>query len=158
MKKIIATAAAAAALLAVAAPASAAVSTYGNLGYTNITDAGFNLGAVTARLGAQFNPYIGVEAEGAFGVVKDSGVKLDSSLAAYVVGFWPVSSNADLFARIGYGHVRFNVGSTDSTNYGVGGQYFWGKNGVRVDYTRIDPTLSGASNADAWTVAYVRKF
>ena len=46
----------------------------------------------------------------------------------------------------------------DSWNYGVGGQYsFDGKNGVRADYTRHD-FKDSSTNADVWSVAYVRKF
>ena len=58
-------------------------------------------------------------------------------------------------------HRAAGVSSTakaDSINYGVGAQYSWGANGIRGDYTRHDFRGSGADEADAWTVAYVRKF
>ena len=46
----------------------------------------------------------------------------------------------------------------ESWNYGVGGQYFFDdKNGVRADYTRHD-FKDSSTDANTWSVSYVRKF
>ena len=90
--------------------------------------------------------------------------------AAYVVGYYPVTPNFDLFARLGYGttalkrtfvlapNISVNKFSAESVNYGVGGQYFLdGKNGLRVDYTRQDYN-KGIRTDDTWSVGYTRRF
>ena len=91
-------------------------------------------------------------------------VELKHQLAAYVVGFAPVSANTDVFARFGYGTTKIKgsalgVSASDdgsSWNYGVGAQHhFDGVNGVRIDWTRHD---FDGGNADVWAVAYTRKF
>ncbi|MDB5459632.1 MAG: hypothetical protein JWO72_1373, partial [Caulobacteraceae bacterium] len=154
--------AAVAAVSAVAAPAFAQVSlapvTYeGSLGYTGIHLNGADLGAINLRGTANFGKYVGIEGEGAFGVNDQNGttngvstkLHLNSEYAAYGVARWPVLPNADLFARVGYGHSDIKATASlrgvsasqsygvDSVNYGVGGEYFFdGKNGLRVDYTR----------------------
>ena len=185
MKSLVAFAALAA-VAAVAAPASAQSIadlkpvTYNlSAGYTGITDAGNNFGAVTLRAGADFGKYVGVEAEGAFGVMDGGGslggatikTHLNHEYAGYGVVRYPVLPNADLFARVGYGHSEIKVSGSangasfaqtagdDSVNYGVGGRYmFDGKNGLRLEWTRYDFQARGAADADAWTVSYVRKF
>ena len=178
----------AAATLAVfaAAPALAqplnfnGITSYGTLGLgdynsSNGNGADSNFGAVTARLGARFGPYIGIEGElsGGFNDAHpDIGgtrsiANLRDQYAAYAVGFLPILPNADLLARIGYGasdlhvnqplHSAFNVYDT-SWNAGVGGQYFVdGQNGVRVDYTRETADRSDL-DANVFSLAYVRKF
>ena len=182
MKIVLTTAAAAAAALLAAAPALAdpdpapeAVTTYGALGYSDVNGDSANLGAITGRIGARWGRYFGAEGELSGGVTHDTAhisgvntrVRINSQLAAYAVGYLPLSPNADLFARLGYGETRLNVstpgtgagGEHASLNYGVGGQYFIdGANGVRADYTRMN--FAGHSNLDAnvWSLAYVRKF
>lgn len=177
--------AAAAVALAAAVPATGQAQTtettsfYGSLGYSQTDLDGLKLGAITGRLGARFGPYLGVEGEGGFGVNDDRlaaatiggmpfDVELKSTFAAYAVGYLPVSPNADLYARLGYGttRIRGSVGGTgslsmtdgdESWNYGVGGQYFFdGKNGVRADYTRHE--FARGDDANTWSVGYVRKF
>jgi outer membrane immunogenic protein len=183
MKSLIAVAALAAA--AVAAPAFAQtvptylapVSYYASAGYTGINWLGNNLGAVTLRAGADLGKYVGVEGEAGFGVA-DAGLSypgigsaklhLDNQYAGYVVGRYPVLPNANLFARVGYGHDQIKASATgvnsvttgeDSLNYGVGGQYlFDAKNGLRLEWTRYDFRATGSTPADAWTLSYVRKF
>lgn len=170
--------AAVAAISAVAAPAFAQTSFFapvsyeGTVGYTSISQYGGTLGAVDLRAAANFGAYAAIEGEGAFGV-SDANVtggaklRLNNEYAAYGVARWPVIANANLFARLGYGHsdVKATAGSlsastgVDSVNYGVGGEYFLdGKNGVRVDYTRYDFQSTGSKDADTWSVGYVRKF
>jgi hypothetical protein len=163
-------------------PGSDNVSVYATLGYTNVTtgvndgdDDDFNFGTATARVGVRFHRYVGVEGEVGIGIDGDAEVvtagrievDLATQYAGYVVGFLPLSSNADLLARVGYGSVEFRLdggGFNDvsddngSLNYGVGAQYRFDRaNGIRVDFTRYD--LSGAgADANAFSIAYVRRF
>lgn len=179
MNKIV-IAAAAASLGLFTAPAfaqDAAVSqtgVYGNLGYSHLDPNGSELNALHGRIGGRFGPYVGVEAEGAFGVGHhnttvgglNARTSLGHEIAGYAVGFYPVTPNFDVFARIGYGntHVNTTVAGVesrfnhDSINYGAGGQYFFtGKDGVRAEYTRNDYRDS-AGHANVWSVSYVRRF
>ena len=183
--------AAAVAALLVATPTFAqdfSTTTYVNLGYTNfalsevddeeVEDVDFNLGTITGRLGARFNNYFGVEGELGIGV-KDqeetSGTsrfttKLNYEAAAFVVGYLPVSPNAELFARAGVGTTELEFefsgpgaavgdsGTESLFGLGVGGQYFFdGVNGVRGDYTRYTGD-DDSFDFDALSVSYVRKF
>ncbi|WP_333586710.1 porin family protein [Phenylobacterium sp.] len=179
MKSLILATAAVAALAAVPAAASAQSMNqpeiYGALGYAHADADDVALGAIQGRLGAKFNPYFGVEGELAFGVKDDSiavapgvsaDVELNHSAALYAVGFLPVSPNADLFARVGYGTTEAEVSAAgvsakadgESWNFGVGGRYFLdGQNGFRADYTRQEFQNDGGK-ADVWSLAYVRKF
>lgn len=178
MKSLIALAATTALTLAVPAIASAQslspTTVYGSLGYANANIDDVNLGAIQGRVGARFGQYLGVEGELAAGVKEDSvsvagtsvDVKLQHQAAIYGVGYLPVSPQADLFARVGYGTSKIKASAAgtsaaddgESWNYGVGGQYFLDdKNGVRVDYTRHD-FKDSSENADVWAVGYTRKF
>lgn len=147
---------------------------YGSLGYAHTNFDDLNLGAIQGRLGYRITPYLGVEGELAGGVKGDSvtvaGTTVDFDLkhqaAIYGVGFLPVSENADLIARVGYGTAKIegSAGGAaisadgDSWNYGLGGQWrFDAQNGVRLDWTRHD-FKDGGDNADVWSVGYVRKF
>jgi hypothetical protein len=185
--KLLITAAAVAAVSAVSAPAFAQVDaaffapvTYeGTIGYTGINTQGVDLGAIDLRAAANFGKYVGLEGEGAFGVSDQNGMvgnvstklHLNDEYAAYGVARWPVLPNGNLFARVGYGHSDIKATASlngvsasathgyDSFNYGVGGEYFFdGKNGLRVDYTRLDFQTNGFKDADTWSVGYVRKF
>jgi hypothetical protein len=172
-------AAGALAALGVAAPvladdANLNFSGYGTLGLDDINGDHANTAAVTGRLGARFGPYVGVEGEASGGFTSGgtdlNGAHADISTrdqyAAYAVGFVPVMSDADLFARIGYGardvHVSepatsFTV-NAPSWNIGGGGQYFFDpKDGVRAEYTRWNADERDL-NANVWSLAYVRKF
>ncbi len=186
MKSLIALAAVAA-VSAVAAPAFAqsaadfAPVTYqASVGYTGISASGADLGAINLRGSAFFGKYLGLEGEGAFGVNDETAsyngvtakLHLNSEYAGYGVVRYPVLANANLFARVGYGHsdIKATVSSgatsasatagVDSFNYGVGGEYFFdAKNGLRVDYTRFDfQGHTGLNDADTWSVGYVRRF
>jgi outer membrane immunogenic protein len=186
VKSLIAVAAVAA-VSAIAAPAFAQINaatfgpvTYeGSVGYTGINLNGVDLGAVDVRAAANFGKYVGIEGEGAFGVNDQNGtvgnvatkLHLNDEYAAYGVVRWPVLPNANLFARVGYGHSDIKATASmngvsasatngyDSVNYGAGGEYFFdGKNGIRVDYTRYNFETDGLKDADTWSVGYVRKF
>ncbi|AYG94061.1 porin family protein [Brevundimonas naejangsanensis] len=147
---------------------------YGTLGYSQLDHSDGDLGAVTGRLGARLNPYLGVEGEASIGVKDDdftvTGVpgKLehDYDAAAYVVGILPVTPNFELFARGGYGTTRIKAelggfeskADGESWNYGVGANYFFdGQNGVRGDWTRRDFTDDGGE-VDVYSLNYVRRF
>ena len=134
----------------------------------------WSVGAVTGRVGWKSDSFFGVEGEVSKGVKDDSttvagvttSTDLDYQYAGYVTGTVPVTPNLDIIGRVGYGQTKIEnttagVSSddkADSINYGVGAQYSWGANGIRGDYTRHDYRGSGAGEADAWSVAYVRKF
>lgn len=175
---------AAAAVVAASAPLAAhaadagstfsPIQAYGTIGYANANQDGINLGAIQGRLGARFGKYLGVEGELAGGVknadVAVSGrtatLKLSSEVGVYAVGFLPLSSSFDAFARVGYGRTNISAtagnggaatGSDNSWNYGGGAQYFFTKHdGVRADYTHYH--YNGGGGANVFSVAYVRTF
>lgn len=147
---------------------------YGTLGYSQLDHSDGNLGAVTGRLGAKFNPYFGVEGEGSIGVKDDDftiagakgKIEHDYDLAAYAVGTLPVTPNFELFARGGYGTTQMKAelagverkADGESWNYGVGANYYLdGVNGVRADWTRRD-FRDDRGEADAYSVSYIRRF
>ncbi|HWQ88329.1 porin family protein [Brevundimonas sp.] len=147
----------------------------GSLGYTHLDGDDASLGAVTGRLNAKFNRYVGVEGEASFGVRDDevtvAGVTGDLSheydAAAYVVGTLPISPNFEVFGRVGYGTTQIKAdvaGFTatedgESVNYGAGANYFFdGRNGVRADWTRRDFTDDNGGELDTYGLSYVRRF
>ena len=179
MKPLVIAAAAVAALglstAAAQAQPLAPTTWYGSVGYAGTHVEGVGLGAIQGRLGARFGRYLGVEGELGFGVKgdtinvlgTDTDFRLNHQEAAYVVGFYPVTPNLDIFARGGYGHTRLSQDdgvtrdhfNEDSWNYGAGAQYFLnGRDGVRADWTRHDFTGSSSGNADVWAVGYSHRF
>ena len=98
--------------------------------------------------------------------------KLRDAEAIYAVGFLPLSSNADLFIRGGYGAAHYtNHPVPDFTqtsfNFGAGGDYFfYGSNGIRLDYTRFDNQSQNnavgraalGSGTNVWSAAYIVRF
>lgn len=148
---------------------------YGTLGYSQLDHSDGDLGAVTGRLGAKFNPYIGVEGEVSFGVKDDDfsiagvdgSIKHEYDAAAYVVGTLPVTDQFELFARGGYGtsKIKGELGGISrevdgaSWNYGAGANFFFdAQNGVRGDWTRRDFADSDAGEVDVYSVSYIRRF
>lgn len=173
MKILLATAAAIA-LLAGASAASA--ETYGSIGYSKIDLSDVDLGAVTARVGANINSWFGVEGEVSVGVQDESvtipvgqpgagtyAIELKHSVAVFAVARAPVAEGFSVFGRVGYATSKFEAtipgtnvsGSAEGVAYGVGAQYDFGVNGVRADFTRYDVEFD---DADAYTISYVRKF
>jgi outer membrane immunogenic protein len=166
------------ALAAVASPASAqstpATDTgwYVNLGASSHDTNGVNnLGTVDGRVGYRANRWLAVEGEAGFGindktVAANTQAKIDNHEGLYAVGLLPVSSNLDLFARVGWARTDVSVkgtggfsgrGDASGLSYGAGAQYmFDGKNGIRGDYTRDD--FNHGDHANVWGVSYVRKF
>ncbi len=153
---------------------------YGNLGYTyldvklpsigGLPAASTNISAVRV-LGGVRETYFGFELQGNFGVSSGSvdtvSLKLNTEASIYAVAFLPVTPKADLFARVGYGHVNFNVsggGASSSTSdgavpVGVGGQYMvTAHDGVRLDYTHFFDTQESNVSFDEVSVSYVRRF
>ncbi|MES2034843.1 MAG: porin family protein [Pseudomonadota bacterium] len=155
-------AASAALLSVVAVPAvSQAQEVYGTLGYGAVDlDDAADLGAIQGRVGYKFNPYVGVEGEAAFGVKDDRDIELKHQVGAFVVGYAPITPQADLFARVGYSGATVDtpLGEADGDGwaYGVGGQYYFtAKDGVRLDWTRHD---YDGGDADVLSASYTRKF
>ena len=168
-----------AALTLIAAPAMAqslsSPQVSGSVGYTVLDGDNGDLGAITGRITAKVNPYLGFEGEASFGV-KDEDITvgaLTGSLqheydaAAYGVAILPVSENFELFGRLGYGTTQIKAdlaGFTatqdgESVNYGAGANYFFdGRNGVRADWTRRDYTDDNGGELDTYGVSYVRRF
>jgi hypothetical protein len=155
-----------------AAPRS--ITGYGTLGYSHSDRGVSDLGGATGRLGLRFGKFVGAEAEGTWGVTDDDSVnprrpaqtKLERSMAAYAVGYAPVTDRLDLIGRVGIGNTRteMKTGATvahqtvDSINYGAGAQYFLTeKDGLRADFTR-ESYRKGPGHADTYGVSYVRKF
>ncbi len=174
--KFLMVAASAVALAAAGAPAVAQdTGIYASAGYAATDRDDASLGAIQGRIGARLMPFLGVEGEGAIGVKSDDvniagtpvEVELNHQLAAYAVGFIPVSQNLDIIGRVGFGtsEIEASAGGTsveadgESVNYGVGAQYFFtGADGVRADWTRHDFTDDDGGEIDVWSVSYVRKF
>lgn len=193
MKMLLGAAAVAALLASTPALAQGAGPTelYGNVGYSqlrldealdlDIEDANIDFGAITGRVGAKFNPYFGVEGEAAFGVADEevsegatsASLGLNYEATGFAVGFYPVTPNFDVLARVGVGaaELEAELNGEDETGgfgsdggstvlaFGAGAQYFFdGVNGIRGDYTRFKGDDDGGLEADALSVAYVRKF
>ena len=103
-----------------ATPVAAAPSeweSYGSLGYNYLhgSPAGYSvgLGAVTGRVGMRYMRYFGAEAEVSAGIVDQTigagKISLENEYAVYAVGYLPVSPQADLFARVGYGNAKITA-------------------------------------------------
>ena len=143
-------------------------------GYTHLDSDVGDLGALTGRVGAKVNPYLGVEGEGSIGIrserhnVGDVSTKFEHrwDAAVYGVATLPVQTNLDLFARAGYGVTEFKAKALglsesdhlESFNYGAGAEYrLDAQNGIRADWTRRD-FRDGDGEADAYSVSFVRRF
>lgn len=188
------------AVIAFAAPALAQepaggftdTSAYGSIGYSRVQTNGedeladINVNAVTGRAGIRFGRYVGVEGEVSFGAGSetvdvlgvDVEVELDASFVGYLVGAIPITPNAEVFARVGYGRTGITASNDEagvsssasevSVNYGIGGSYFFdGRNGVRLDYTRFnfedsedeeDGEEVEAGEFDVFSISYIRRF
>jgi outer membrane immunogenic protein len=156
---------------------------YAGLGYTHFSSRNsgedFALSAITGRLGFMFNPFIGIEGEGSFGLGDDtidfgsgsSGtVRIESDWAGYLIGMFPLGNeNFNLFGRIGYGTLGTKVkfagisdsGRDDQWRIGFGAQgFFDGVNGLRAEYTNLGwlDNDSDSIDADVFSISYVRRF
>lgn len=160
---------------------------YAGLGWSETNTQGANTGSIDGKLGYRFNRYLGVEGDLSAGLMsggKDGpagspthvDVKQRYAGAGYVVGSLPVTRNAELFARVGYGGSSYSVtpagtpeyhATEDGLRFGAGGQVFSGSNGLRAEYTReqmnnlTDPggaLSAGHDHADVWAVSLVHRF
>ncbi|MFN3669894.1 MAG: outer membrane beta-barrel protein [Brevundimonas sp.] len=176
MRILIVAAVAAAAASALALPAAAQTMTSPELsvsaGYARFVDGSedWDGHSFTARGTARFNRFFGVEADLAVGLgsseIAGVDIKMNNNIAGYAVAYLPLSEQADLFARVGYGSTEFELefgGASVTESYdgyalGVGGQYFFdANNGVRMDVTRHEyDDLDGGLDSVAFT--YVRRF
>ena len=102
---------AAVAMVPVAANAQA-VTGYGSVGYSHHDLEGADVGAIQGRLGARFNPYLGVEGELGFGVKKDDvsigGVngKAELKNSAAIYGGMVISTVLALIAELLLGYLE----------------------------------------------------
>ena len=147
----------------------------GSVGYTHLDGDDASLGAITGRLGYDFNRNFGVEGEASIGVQDedvtiagvDGSIEHEYDAAVYGVAKLPVNENLELFGRLGYGTTSLKAdvagftatGDGDSINYGVGANWFFdGQNGIRGDWTRRDFQDDGAGEVDTYGLSYVRRF
>lgn len=155
---------------------STGIQTRGSIGYTQLDHADGSLGAVTSRLGVDFNRYLGAEGEFSVGVLDDdftvAGVegktKLEYDAAAYAVGKLPLGENLELFGRVGYGTTQIETrvpgivsasADGESLNYGAGANWFFnGRQGVRGEWTRRDFQDDGAGEVDTYGLSFVSRF
>lgn len=163
------TAAMAAIIVALASPACAEV--YTNLGYTLEGSDELDFGSAIGRVGWRSAHFFGVEAEAAGGVRPDHccgtsapDINLHHQYAAYLTLTAPLTDSLEIFGRAGWGTTNFSYKTTprfdediDSTNLGVGVQYFvgGGPDALRLDYTRKDLKQSFAPTLDAWSISWV---
>jgi len=137
--------------------------------YSNIDGDGADVGALTGRGTFFFNRYLGAEGEVSIGIdeadVGGGTIELDNSLGAFGVLRAPVSSQVELFGRLGYAQSEFNasvpgLGSgsadVDGLAYGVGGKLFLTERfGIRADASRYE---GDDSEADVFSIGGVVKF
>lgn len=168
MKTVLIAAAAAAALLAAPAFAQAQdTSVYASAGIGVLDASPVKLGVATFRVGANFTPVFGVEAEGSFGVSGDKilGVNYDinTEYGAFVTLRKAFGERGTLIGRVGYasGEVEASVGPISVTDTQSGAAYGLGVQGqigdssaIRLDWTRYNFD----EDADAVSVSFVHTF
>lgn len=177
MKKVLLTAAVAACALVFAGQASAQDmgEPWFEVGVSraSVPDLDTSYNILTGRLGSKFSKHFGSELEFGVGLSEDtvefSGVevdtKVDYNFGAFLTGEVAVSKQVTLIGRIGYARTQFNVsaGSYDETaeakgaSAGVGLKVTGksGKNGLRVDFTRLQ---DAGDATDFVSATFVRKF
>lgn len=138
--------------------------TYGSIG-ANIydVDAEEAIG-IQGRLGYQFSPLLGVEAEGSYGITDDgTGVNEfdpEYQIAGFGVAKLPLSGPLSVHARGGYHNTEAEVGGVgaedDGLAYGAGAEYrLNGRDSLRFDYTIYE--VAG-SDLDSVSLAFQRRF
>ena len=169
--------AAAAGIALLAGATSASAENYASIGYSKIDLEDVDLGAVSARVGTNINPWFGVEGELSVGVQDESvtipagqpgagtySIEMKHSVAVFAVARAPLGEGFTVFARGGYHSSKYDAtipglagsGSLDGIAYGVGAQYdFGGVHGIRGDFTRYDVE---DLDSDVYSISYVRKF
>ena len=153
---------------------------YGTLGAVSY-EAGEDLYGAQARLGYQFNKYLGVEAEGSLGFADDTsdvvfnGVPVEQTLgvknsaAGFGVLRYPLLGKLNGYSRLGYHRTELDrtltIGTSDPVNskfsvdgvaYGSGLEYALNpRTSLRLDYTVYD---YDGPDADSISLAVSRKF
>lgn len=142
---------------AVAFAPSASAQLYGGAGLTvfqtDFDDQDINIAAAMGRLGWEFNPFLAIEGEAAFGIAEDEvdvlgtpvDVGVDSGVGVFAVGKVPLAV-VDLFGRIGYADLTIegSVGGLSASEDGSGMAYGAGINfnvlvlRMRAEYTRYE--------------------
>ncbi len=179
--------AAAAFLSMMAAPAMAQNSGfYAGLGASyqgfNFDEARIGLGAIQARAGYGINDYLAVETEAALGVsdhdftrvisgvTYDLSLKMNHSVGAFAVARLPVADNVRLFARGGYTASKYSLKGTangqfasesasdDGVSFGGGGEFSWGRSGLRADYTRNAARIGEGRRVGVFSLSLTRRF
>lgn len=138
---------------------------------------------LSAKAGYNFTKFLGVEAQGGFGVADDeerfAGITTKAGVDYYVSGFAtgriPASESFELIGRVGYYFAEYG-GSVAGTNLvaaeistdvdgfavGAGAQFNFGKkkrDGIRAEYTYLDVDTNGfTGSGDLFTLAYICKF
>ncbi|MEQ8405860.1 MAG: porin family protein [Oceanicaulis sp.] len=159
--------ASAAALLAASAASAQTADTGFSLGagYTYLDTDGLDFDALTVRGGYDFNAYFGVEGEALIGLGDEDFGGLDASLnygvGAFAKARYPLSETVTAFARAGYVVAELELegfGSDDADGFafGAGGEYAFGANAIRGEYTRYE--FEDDAEADGFSVSYVRRF
>lgn len=142
---------------------------YGSIGITTYE---FDTYGANAKLGYNFNEYIGVEAEGVLGLsgttetIGTNQIKFetDYTIAAFVIARLPVGEQVDLFLRGGYHQTGVSLsvpgtlldGDFDGGAIGGGIQYnFSSDSGIRAEYTYLAGSFAEFNTV---SLSYVRKF
>ena len=153
--------------------------TYGTLGAT-LYDVDSDVYGVQGRVGWQSSNYYGAEVEGSFGINDDDDTfdfgagpvatktGVDTQIAAFAVGRYPVTDKFNVLGRVGYHNTEFDTEFDDGTTvleddfsedgiaYGVGAEYaFDPKTALRLDYTRYS---YDGPDGDSLALAVARKF
>ncbi|MEL6688013.1 MAG: outer membrane beta-barrel protein [Pseudomonadota bacterium] len=130
--------------------------TYGSIGLNMYdVDAEEALG-VQGRLGYQFSPLLGVEAEGSYGITDDGGFDPDYQIAGFGVAKLPLGPRLSAHARGGYHNSDLGAGDDDGFAYGAGAEYrLNARDSLRFDYTNYEVT---GANLDSVSLAFQRRF
>ncbi len=148
---------------------------YASLGAT-LYDVDSNTAGLQGRLGYQFSPLLGVEAEGSIGLLDDDTTvagtttenKVDYQAAAFARARLPIGPRLSVHARGGYHALEASADTTvggvttavsandDGFAYGAGAEYALSpRDAIRLDYTNYEVT---GSNLDSVAIAYQRRF
>jgi opacity protein-like surface antigen len=158
---------------AVSAAQAQVSNVYGTIGYTSIEEDDISVGAITGRLGYQFNSWLAVEGEASFNAKDDQvrvaginvGVELEKAYGVYGVGKLPLGDRFDIFGRVGYAYLEVSAsalgfsetGDDNGLAYGVGVNFWFTKiNGARLEYTRYQ--FDDDAESDVFGIAYAHKF
>jgi len=169
MKSILIGAAAAAALFAAPAIAQAQdTSVYASAGIGMLEADDLKFALATFRVGANFTPMFGIEAEGSFGISGDKELGVDFDInhefGAFLTLRKAISENGTIIGRVGYAtaEVEASFGGVSVTQEESGVAFGIGVEGritesksIRLDWTRYQ---FDNEDADAIAVSFVHNF